>query len=256
MSERRLRQQGMTLLEIIIVIALMGIIYTVAMPNLSSRSTSEAATKLGQLATDVRGAFDMAVLYRQPYRLVFNFVSGEYWLETTYERDFYLGDDKLDRDPTEEEVQEAAAKFDEDFETYVELAGKEVRDPDNDRIIKPTSPVVAAKDRLRPVKWTRVETREWGVRSLGPVLIIEDMQAEHHREKQTAGELAEKARGFLYFFPAGYVERMVMHVAFRKGDSEIDENQLPYIVRTNPYSGTATVTSGNEEYNVADYETE
>lgn len=247
-------QAGMTLLEIIIVISLMAVIYAVALPNFRVASGSEAATKLGGLASDIRGAFDMAVLYRRPYRLVINFVSGDYWLETTDRRDFTLGDSKLDRDPTEEEEKDAQEFFDEEFQQYVDLAGKEIEDPENSRTIKPTSPVVNAKEKLRPVKWTKVETREWGKRSIGPYLFVQDMQTEHHAQKQVPGDLGDKARAFLYFFPTGYAERAVIHVAYRKGDDEVDESRPPFTITTNPNAGTAEVETGYQEVNVLEYE--
>lgn len=244
----------MTLIEIIIVISLMAIIYTVALPNFKARSSAEASTKLGQLASDVRGAFDMAVLYRKPHRLVFDFPTGDYWLETTDRAEFYLGDGKLDRDPTSEEEKEAQEAFNEQFKEYEDLAGKEISDPDNERVIHPSSPVVQAKDKLKPVKWTKVETREWGKRTIGPYLAFQDIQAEHHRDKQAFAQLGENGQAHLYFFPAGYVERFVAHVAPRKNDHEIDEAATPYTVTTQPYAGTAEVVSGYQDINVAEYE--
>ncbi len=244
----------MTLLEIIIVISLMAIVYTVALPNFRVASGSEAATRLGGLASDIRAAFDMAVLYRRPYRLVVNFISGDYWLETTDRRDFTLGDSQIDRDPTEDEEKEAQEFFDEDFQQYVDLAGKEIEDPDNNRTIKPASPVVNAKEKLRPVKWTRVESREWSKRSIGPYLMVQDMQTEHHKQKQVAGDLAEKARAFIYFFPSGYVERAVIHVAYRKGEMDVDDSKQPFTIITNPNAGTAEVENGYQETNVMEYE--
>lgn len=244
----------MTLIEIIIVISLMAVVYVVALPNFRARSGTEASTKLGQLATDVRGAFDMAVLYRRPHRLVFDFPTGDYWLETTDRTEFYLGDEKINRDPTTEEEKEALEIFEEEFKEYEDLAGKEVSDPDNERVIKPTSPVVRAKDNLKPVKWTKVETREWGKRTIGPYLGFQDIQAEHHTEKQTYAQLAENGQAHLYFFPSGYVERFVAHVAPKKNDTEFEESATPYTITTQPYAGTAEVISGYEEINVLEYE--
>lgn len=245
-------ENGFSLLEVIIVISLMALVYTVALPNLNMRTGVETATKMGQLATDIRSAFDMAVLKRKNYRIVFNLVSSEYWLETTESERFYLGNEKLDRDLTKDEEKDLIENFDEDFEEYVELAGQEVEDSENERTVPPVSPVVSAKDKLKPVEWKPVENQEWGVRSLGPYLIIQDFMAEHHGQKQTAEELGESARAILYFFPSGYVEKAVIHIAVRKGDNQIDETELPFTLTTNSYTGTADVVSGYEEVDIAE----
>jgi type II secretory pathway pseudopilin PulG len=250
---RHHREAGFSLLEIIIVISLIVVVYSVALPNLRIQSGSEAAMKLAGLASDIRGAYDMAVLHRKPYRLVFMMMSGEYWLETTDATNFYLGSEQLDRDLTEEEENQAIEFFDEDFEPYVELAGREVEDPDSERVIRPTSPLLMAKERLRPVKWTPVQNSEWSRRSLGPYFLIQDFQAEHHKSRQTFEELGEQARAILYFLPNGYVEKAVIHIAVRKGDADIDETEQPYTVTTNPFIGTANAVSGYEEVNLDEY---
>ena len=241
-------QKGFTFMELIIVLAIMGMVYAVALPQLSIKTGTEVATKLGTLSADIRSAFDMAVLHRKNFRLVFHMVSGDYWLETTDAEEITLGDDKLNHDPTEEEEQDFQEAFDEDFKEYIELAGREVEDVENNRTIKPSSPVVAAKDRLRPPKWTKIQDREWGRRSLGPFLLVQDMQCEHHHEKQTFENFEAKARGFIYFFPQGYAERCVVHVAYRKDGSIIDDTQPPYTVIVDPYLGVADVQTGYIEY--------
>lgn len=249
---RDFAESGMTLIEIILVVALMAVIYSVAMPQLNIKTGTEVASKMGTLAADIRSAYDMAVLYRRPYRMVFHLASGEYWLETTERDDFTLGDSQLDRDPSPEEQKEAIEAFEEEFKEYETLAGQEIEDSVNERMVKPTSPVVAAKDLLAPPKWEPVESSEWSRRTIGPSLLFMDIKAEHHKEKQTLEALGANGHGFLYFFPSGYVEKAVIHVAYRKGEMDIDEKEAPFTLVTNPYQGTAEVTSGYQEPEVLD----
>jgi len=235
---------GFTLIELIIVITIMALVYSVALPQLSVKTGTEVASKLGTLAGDIRASYDMAVLNRKNYRLVFHLVSGNYWLETTDLDHVLLGDDRLNHDPTEEEEQDLQESFDEEFAEFAELAGRDVEDIEHNRTIKPTSPLLAAKERLRPAKWTKVQDREWSARSLGPLLLVQSMQCEHHKEKQTFENFEEKARAFMFFFPQGYAERCVIHVAYRKEWSIIDEKEQPYSIITDPFLGTATIETG------------
>jgi prepilin-type N-terminal cleavage/methylation domain-containing protein len=243
-------QKGFTLFEVMVVISLVVFMYAVAIPNFSLKTGTEAATKIGQLTSDVRSAFDMAVLSGYPHRLVFELASGDYWLEKAETRIVYLGDDKLNRDPTEEEEKGLIEFFDERFKEYEGLAGEEITDPETGNPVKPTSPVIEARNGLSPTEWERVDTLEWKRRQLGPYYLIKDMQSEHHHVKQTLEDAGPKGRAFLYFYPNGYVQKAVIHLAARKGEMEVDDSEPPYTITTTPWEGTAQAVSGYEEVDV------
>ncbi len=236
----------------IVVVALVAFVYAVALPQFNTRTGADTASKLSILAGDVRNAYDLSVLTGKTYRLVFMFNSGEYWLEEASKPEVYLGMDKIDRDPTEAEEKDEQQAFDTKFQEYVELAGQAVTDPEKDgKEIPPTSPVVTAKESLRVAQWSRVESLEWGARSLGPHMMIRDMQAEHHGAKQDLAELGAEARGMIYFFPGGYVERSVVHIAMKKDEMQPDEDpNTAYTMVTNPYEGTGEVEPGYVEVDV------
>ncbi len=241
------RAAGFTIIEILLVISLMGVIMLLAVPNFNIVPGTEAAQKVGNLLGDIRAGYDMAVLHKKPYRLVFEFKTGDYWLEGTEREQFLLGDAKLDRDPSPEELKEAEEAFDEKFQSYVQLAGREVEDADNETVIKPTSPVVAAKDKLKPVVWKPVEDAEWNRRTLGPSFVIRSAQMEHHKKLQTLEELDSLAYAHLYFFPQGYVERAVIYLAPTDLDDRSKLDEMTYTIVTKPYEGLAEATSGFKE---------
>jgi hypothetical protein len=176
--------------------------------------------------------------------------SGDYWLEGADQEEILLGSEKVDRDPTEAEEKEADAAFEEKYKEYVDLAGEAVVDQSTDKEIPPSSPVLEAKKALKRPKWTKVENMEWSTRTLGKDLMIVDLQSEHHGDKQTVGELGPEARAMIYFFPAGYVEKAVIHLAYRKGDNEIDTTKEPWTIVTRPYEGVADLIEGSKDVNV------
>lgn len=244
------REGGFSLIEVIIVMALMAFVYSVALPQFNMRSGAETATKLNGLAGDIRGAFDLAVLTGKPYRLVIQFNSGDYWLEETDQSTFSLGSDKIDRDPGEQEEKDEAIAFDSKFNDYIEMAGSAVSDPKSGKEIPPESPVLAAKSQLKRAHWSRVDSLEWSNRSIGPHMMVKAMQAEHHGHKQDLSEIGPEARAMIYFFPSGYVERAVIYIYFKKDELVPDETQEPYTIVTNPYEGVAEVTPGYHDYDV------
>jgi len=242
--------RGFTLFEVVVVIALVAFVYSIAIPQFSLKSGAEAATKVGRLAEDVRSAFDLSVLTGKPYRLVFELNGGRYWLETTDRPEFLLGDQKAQNDPTEEEERDLDSATESAFLEYESLAGEPIIDPDTRTEFKPVSPVVLAKSKLMRPKWTRVENLEWRERTIGPYLMIKEMQAEHHATKQSVMDLPENGRGFLYFLPGGYVEKAWMIVSYKKDERQPDDSITPYTMKTNPYSGTLETIGTGEESTV------
>lgn len=244
--------RGFTLIEIIFVITIMVVVYAVAIPQFNLITGTESAEKLGQVSQDIRAAFDMAVLKNKPHRLVFMLESGDYWLEEADRSEIFVGDDKRNRELSIEEEKEIEETFEETFKEYEDLAGQDFKDPDSDKVVKPFSPVLQAKERLSPVKWKKIETMEWRARSLGPSMIIKSFQSEHLAEKQTAEGMGEKARGILYFFPQGYVEQCSIIITMRKGSRDFDEAGGLYSVICNPYEGIAGVEAGEKDYEFKD----
>ncbi len=243
----------MTLIEIIIVIALLAGVMAVAMPQMFQNTEVDVQAKLGRLAGDMRSAFDTAVLSGKPYRIGFHLISGDYWLEEGPSNvNFKMGDALLPRDLSIEEEDGIRKEFDARFEEdYVKLAGETFRDPeDADKEIKPTSPVLKAKDQLMPPEWKRVESMEWSQNSVGSNLMITAMQAEHHETKQDYQSSGPQGTAYIYVFPGGYIERAYLVLHYTAGEGVPDMNIQPYMVVTDPNTGTVTISSGEEEVDV------
>ncbi len=245
------RKSAVTMIEIMVVIGLIGFLYSIAIPQFSLRSGSEAATKVQRLADDLRSAFDLAALNNKVYRMTFVFSTGEYWLDYA-DRDVpTLGDGKGGKDPSAVEEKAISDAFDEQTSSYKVMAGDLVKDEDGKPILGSTdSPILKNRKAAKGPIWTQVDGLEWKNRTLGPYLMISEMQAEHHLEKQVLGDVGPAGGGYVYFFPSGYVEKAYFVVSFKKGDMEVDESQKPYTVITKPFLGTASVSSGTEEVDV------
>lgn len=252
-SRGRLRDtRGFSLIEIVLVVALIASVLAILVPNLGMQRETNIANRLGRLTGDIRSAFDLAVLTRKPYRMAFDFFSGKYWLESTNHPNFTLGSLPPGRDLSVKEEKELNEEFEEDFAKYQDLMGDDIQDPDSDDKIPLKSPVIKAKKRLMWPKWDRVTDSEWSARDLAPELVIRAFQSEHHAEAVSIDEgEADEAFAYLYFFPSGYVEKAYMHIYERAGDT-IDEDKTPYTLLTRPYRGEALVKDGLIEVDLKD----
>jgi len=248
-------EAGMTMIEIAVVIALIAFLYTIAVPQFSLRTGTEAATKVQRVADDVRAAFDLAVLNNRPYRLSFVFSTGEYWLEQADMAVPTLGSGG--KDPSPEEEKAKSDEFDAQTKEMESIAGDPVKDDDGKVIIGSNeSPILKNRRAAKGPQWSRVENLEWQDRTVGPYLMVSEMQAEHHDQKQMLADVGENGRAFLYFFPAGYVEKAFITMAFKKDTMLVDDSQKPYTIVTHPFVGTAEVISGTAEIDVHDLKEE
>lgn len=245
---------GFTLIEIIVVVSIIAVVYFVAIPQFNLVTGTEVAEKLGRLSSDIRSAYDMAVLHGRPHRLVFELRTGKYWLEQADREAIYLADEKVAREPSADEIAEQQEIFEAKFKRYEDIVGKaEIKDPETDEIIKLESPVINAKARLQPAKWTKIENLEWGDRTIGPYLGFKSIQSEHHAEKQTLDLLGPEGRVALYFFPQGYVEQCIMQMGYTNGD-QFEDNKKGYTLFTKSYEGTAEVVTETDEIEIEDRE--
>ena len=138
----------------------------------------------------------------------------------------------------------------------MDLAGQEVKDPDTGEKLPLASPILSAKDRLQKPKWHQVQSLEWGLRKLGPQLIVKDMRSEHHGAPTSLDTVQpEEGYAHIYFLPSGYVERAYLHIYYLK-DDKIDESKAPWTVVTHPYQGEASVRSGFEAIDLANLQEE
>jgi general secretion pathway protein H len=245
------RKAAVTMLEIMVVIALVGFLYSVVAPQFSLRTGAEAATKVQRLADDIRSAFDLAALNNKTYRMSFVFSTGEYSLDYA-DRDVpELGDGKGGRDPSAAEAKAKSDAFEEETKQYLDLAGDPIKDDDGKVILGSNdSPIIKNRTAAKGPVWTHVDGLEWQNRTLGPYLMISDMQAEHHLEKQALADVGQAGGAYLYFFPSGYVEKAYIAIYFKKDEMEVDESQKPYTIITNSFLGTASVNAGVVEVDV------
>ena len=240
-------ERGFTLLEIIIVVALIAGVYTFALPQFRVFSGLEISSTLNRLAVDVRSAWDVSVLTGKVHRLVFEIGGGGYWLEVADRNDVFLSVAGLERDLSQDEEKEAQLVFEENFKKYEDMMANPSFDHDEEKEIAALTPLIASKKRLQRVQWTMVKNLEWQKRTIAPLLAVQAIQAEHHVRKQHYEEGGEAVHAYLYFFPDGYVEAAVIQLAVMLDENTVDRSVPPYTVRTNSYEGTAEVISGREE---------
>lgn len=224
-------QRGMTLIEIVIVVALLGLVsagVTVSFRSVQRARTRESAMRL---AAAIRYLYDRAIVGGGYYRLAIDLDGGSYQAQRSDDR-FYLNSDK-ERGPGRGKA------FDQDAET------KKLDQADEDarrntvglarELQPPPAPKRAHFQSFKDAMLPRVELKNAWVR---------DLYTPRQEEPYTSG------RAFLYFFPDGRTERAVIHVVSgdRPGpDEDADPDADVYTLIVHPLTGRVEFEKGDLE---------
>jgi prepilin-type N-terminal cleavage/methylation domain-containing protein len=108
------RDAAFTLIEIMIVIGLIGLVMTLALPGIGLALKENLNNASRELATLIRAAHDESVLKGAVYRVVFDIDKGQYWVEVG-DRDYLLRtseqeEEERKRNERRNDVEKAAHK--------------------------------------------------------------------------------------------------------------------------------------------------
>lgn len=79
--DRRKTENGFSLIELLVVVALMALIGAMAVPSISSVFKLSLGSTTRDIATTVRYAYNAAMMTKKVHRLVFDLKEHEYWVE-------------------------------------------------------------------------------------------------------------------------------------------------------------------------------
>jgi prepilin-type N-terminal cleavage/methylation domain-containing protein len=212
-------ESGFTLFEIIIAIAVVGLIMGIAVSGMDRYLETEMKAASNKLASTVRYVYNKAATEGLYVRMVFDLSEHTYWVEAT-------------TDPVKVEKQDAGSsararggkdkkKDQKEDEDASKTEGDETRtkgmfDEDANKI-KPKEVVFGAIDSflLKPTK-------------LPDGIFFKDIYVEHLIFPADGGKVS------IFFFPNGYVEEAVINLR-DEGD------EINYSLKTNPVSGRVNI---------------
>jgi general secretion pathway protein H len=172
--QRRRRPSGFTLIELMIVIAIVAILSAAALPALNSVTGANARAAAGELSGAARYLFDTAALRHETCRLALDLDEGEWWAECTKDRAYAA------RDPS-------SAPFREEDDAALEDRFPDERDAEKRRLL------------ARP-RFAQFRDRLAKKQALPGGAAFADVWAEHQREPSSKG------MAYVYFFPNGQAE--------------------------------------------------
>jgi len=167
--------RGYTLIELIIVVAVVGVLVAAAVPAMNAVTGANARRAAGEVAGAMRYLFDTAALRRETCRLALDMEARAWWAECTRDR-FALSREKSSATRREEDEEELADRFTDE------------RDAERRRL-------------LAKAKFGQFSDRLAKKRTLPGSVRFEEVWAEHQREPFSRG------MAYVYFFPQGRSEQ-------------------------------------------------
>jgi general secretion pathway protein H len=193
---RRRSHSGFTLIEILVVLAIVGILAGLSIRGLRSLARSDLRASVSHLSGAIRYLFDRASTTGQYHRLVIDLDQGRYWAEVSDDQ-FYLP-----RDPeTEASSKKLAAletELDEKAARQKEMA-EAAGDVDQSKVLPMD---------FRPKKARFGAFKE---SNLKPVTLKNTQVMDVFTPR--VADPVTKGRAYVYFFPLGQTEPAIIHLS-------------------------------------------
>jgi len=200
--------RGFTLIELMIVIAVVALMAAAAVPALNSITGANARAAAGELAGGLRWLFDTAALRHETCRMALDLDRGTWWPECT------SGEGRGRRGP----VLSREGTVAEEDETLAD------RFPDERN--------AEARRLLARARFGEFRDRLTKRQSLPGSAAFTEVWTQHQREPLSRG------MAYVYFFPQGQAEAARIPVA---------DGSHVYTVMLQPLTGRARVVSGKPE---------
>jgi len=211
------RARGFTLVEVIIVIALMGILAGTIMSGSGMLAGNRLRSAAGLVVTGVRLAITRANATGRPVRLVFDIDASRLVLEETSDRMLRV------KETSDSKVSEGASAGADP----ASAAEKEALSYSSEIVKGPRAP----RARFRAIKLGSADEGDGKGRELGRSVHFRAVQTEHDLKPR------DKGRAYLYFWPGGGTERGAIQLT-REGADEV------LSVLVSPLTGRARIQRG------------
>jgi general secretion pathway protein H len=246
---RLARQRGLTLIEMLIVLLVVGLIMWSASMSMGAASQAEVVRSTNQLASMVRFAYDRARFTGQYYRIHIDFEERSFQLQRADEA-MYLPATGRDgkifvRDA--KTAQRQAKRDQEAAESYYSTLASVVYSAMNDESAPADPYAVQQRDvpRQRPPLFEAFEDDQT-LGDLGKPIKFPDgvevlsVQTDADIKPITEGEAD------LYFFPRGQTQLAAIQLKGRPklGGRVLGEEDIEYTILVQPLTGKVTVESG------------
>jgi general secretion pathway protein H len=182
-------ERGITLIEIIVVVAILALVMSVATPMVAGITLANLKSASGNVSGAIRYMFNTSAMNGSYCRMRFE-LQGTGYLGECSDRPMYLA----------RELETAGAEGERAVLDDEERVGKFGMDEEEMRMRESRKP-----------RFSEIKSSIMKKAKLPEGIRFEGIWTGHQKDRFTKGQ------GYLYFFPGGYTERAYIHLADEKG---------------------------------------
>jgi len=221
-ASRRSRSHGFTLIEILITLAIIGLVMTLGVSGLKRLARSDLRADTTHLAGAMRFLFDRASTTGKTHRLVLDLEGGKYWAEVTDDKFFIPRDTETPEQTRKREADEA--KDDEEKKAAQEKASKSAAadlfgsSSTSSSGLPLNSSYDPSKLDIGEFKPQRARFAAFKETALKPVtlkkrVVLRSVYTPRSTDPITTG------RAYIYFFPLGQTEAAIVSLSDPDGET-------------------------------------
>jgi general secretion pathway protein H len=198
------REQGFTLVEIVVVMAILGLVVTLGTRGFKTLAKSDLRASSVHLSGAIRYLFDRASTTGKVHRLVIDIDQGKYWAEVSDDRFFIPHEAETEAELRRREEKEA--EQDEDARREQERRAK--ADEFSSTSLSPSSSYDPSKLEVGDFQPKRARFAAFKELALKPV----DLKGAKVRSVYTprVTDALTSGRAYVYFFPLGQTEPAIV----------------------------------------------
>lgn len=247
-SARSSREHGFTLIEIIVTLAIVGLIMTLGVRGLRSIARSDLREATTHLSGAMRYLFDRASTTGKTHRLVLDLEGGRYWAEVTDDKFFVPREAESPADTRRREEDEA--KEDEQKKQAAEkAAAAEANASSSSSYSASGLPMGSSYDpakldvgEFRPKRARFAAFKEMALKpvTLSKNVVFRSVYTPRSTEPITSG------RAYVYFFPLGQTEAAIVSLSDPDGETVYSLVAHPITGRVRMYNQEVKPPSGGQ----------
>lgn len=237
---------GFSLIELLIVLAMIGAIAAAVLPNIGLTYGSQMSMALRDFSTQMRAVFDSTVLTGRIHRMVLDMRNGSYWAEMAPLG--YLGR------PPQSNGDARISEFGlnkEERELLMETLLEETAEPrrasdDQDRTYAFRSILLNQREQLRITSWAPVNDAVLYERSMPGSVRFAALGTDTMGGKRLRSEFEESENGYIYFFPDGSASQAMIQFGIEE-DDVFSEDGPKYTIFLDPLTGRSRILEGFQD---------
>ncbi len=250
--------KGFTLLEIILVLALIGAIAGVILPNLHVTFESQMSVSIKNLSGQIRAAYDNAIFSGRLQRMVVNIKTSEYWVEQAPSnfkgRPPLFTDVKSEVNIDENNRKNFLEKMEEKEKNQYHRQSP-YSSEDNPIYYTIRSIPIIQKNVFLPIKWLEVSDSIISKQKLVGSVVFAKFISGLSKEVYEYSNIAistnntENVYCYIYFFSDGTATPTSIQLGIKTTANLISEDDAKYTLNLNTLTGQSYLLEGFQDAN-------